>query len=246
MDYILSNKIRKGESEIRDNGDFIRTIDFTVTGPGSKEGIIFQYIIKDTYAIAINENGEEIILNTSDAISKFTNSNVKYMCDSYIEYFKVASDGNAIDGDKFGNGAISLYDEDGPILDREKNISKGIIIQTGVSVFLTKDAAKQFTDIDWNNNINSPANGLPYIAFNPELWDAIVSYRQSNILIQTINITWGYKNNAHGKCNDCYPPFISKKRKRSLTKKKRSSIGSLTKKKRSSMRSLSNNKNRHN
>ena len=44
-------------SVIRDNGDFRRTIDFTVSGDGPKTGVIFQYIQNDyvfpTYLISL-------------------------------------------------------------------------------------------------------------------------------------------------------------------------------------------------
>jgi hypothetical protein len=223
MAYKLSKKLRLGLEKlddgtktpwttIRDNGDFRRTIDFTVSGRGPKAGAIFQYIQKKTDAVGVNEAGAEVLLNTSEAISKFTDNNVNHMCKSYLEYFEVDNDGTTW-GDQFGNGAISRYDEEGAYLDRELNISKGSIVQTGTSVFLPASAAAEFMALDWDTDTSLPANGLPYLPFDESLWNRILAARQSNVLTQKITVVWGYKADAHGRCIECDPPLTRGGRK---------------------------------
>jgi len=218
--YTLTKQIRKGNespgnkwSVIRDNGDFRRTIDFTVDGSGAKTGAIFQYIVKKTEAF-VYEGTKEIKLNTSTSIADYTDHNVKYMCDSYLEYFDVDEDGSTF-GDQFGNGAICKYDTDGsPILDRAENISRGTIKQTGTAVFVPAGPAlvkikKGYDKNKWTKDSSLPANGLPYIPYNAKFWATINAAAESNMLSQSITITWGYKKDAKGKCIDCDPPLTA-------------------------------------
>ena len=227
MSYTLSNSIRTGIDDdgvpwcsIQDNGDFRRTIDFAVSGAGSKAGIIIQYIQKNTVAAAVNNEGKEVILNTSDAISKFTNNNVNFMCTSYLEYFPVSAKGLTY-GDQFGNGAIAVYDDDGPILDREENISKGKIEQIGTSVFIPNgEFVKSIKQLGWNKSVKLPANGLPYLAFDEALWQTILANAKSNVLRQSVTITWGYGSEAGGKCVNCNPVLIKGGRKKTRKARK--------------------------
>lgn len=210
---IVKPKKKKGKvtkvpwSVIRDNGDFRRTIDFTVSGAGPKTGVIFQYIQKQTDAVAVNADGQEVVLNTSKSISDFTDNNVNHMCTSYLEYFEVNENGQTW-GDQFGNGAVCRYDEEGPYLDRELDISKGTIVQIGTSVFLTPSAAAEFLKESWDPDTSLPANGLPFLPFNEGLWNRILAARKSNVLTQNIKIEWGYKDDAGGRCIDCDPPIM--------------------------------------
>jgi hypothetical protein len=223
--YQLTNELRKGKeerrypwAEIRDNGDFRRTIDFFITGPAPLNGIIFQLIVKKTNATIVLKDGVEEELTTSERIAAVTSNNVKYMCDSYIEYFEVDADGTT-DGDQFGNGAIALYDGIYPQLNRKKNISKGTILQSGTAVFIPEGPmTKKIRSYKWNFNLDTPANGLPYMDYNKAVWQEILSAAQSNTLVQTINLTWGYKADAKGKCIDCSPPIPSKGGKRKTRK----------------------------
>lgn len=216
--YTLSKQIRKGNespgnkwSVIRDNGDFRRTVDFSVDGTEKKSGAIFQYIVKKTEAFVF-DGANEKKLNTSKSIADYTDNNVKYMCDSYLEYFVVDETGSTF-GDQFGNGAICKYDEDGnPILDRTENISRGTINQTGTAVFVPDGPAlekikKGYDKNKWTEDSRLPANGLPYISYNAKFWASIVAAAKSNILSQSITITWGYKKDAKGKCINCDPPL---------------------------------------
>lgn len=228
MDYILSNKIRYGIdhsgnkwTEIRSNGDFRRTIDFVLNNRAN--GIIFQYIKKNTNAVGI-ENGSEILLNTTNAISKYTGGRVKFMCDSYLEYF-VVEDGQTF-GDQFGNGAIAKYDEeDEAILDDTDPISRGTIKQIGTSVFIENgpfiDKIKQ---LPWSDAETTPANGLPYLKYNEPLWNSILTNSNSNILTQHVTISWGYGVESQGVCVECDPVIkksaVSSRSKRGGSKKK--------------------------
>lgn len=216
--YTLTNELRKGNqspgnkwSVIKDNGDFRRTIDFVINGPEEKSGAIFQYIVKNTEAF-VYDGADEIKLNTSKAIADYTDNNVKHMCDSYLEYFDVDETGSTF-GDQFGNGAICKYDaENDPILDRSENISRGTIVQKGAAVFVPDGPAlekikKGYDKNKWTEDPKLPSNGLPYIPYNTKFWNSIKAAAKSNVLTQSITISWGYNTDAKGKCINCDPPL---------------------------------------
>ena len=226
LPYRLSNELRAGLqslkdgkktikvpwTEIRSNGDFRRTIDFIITDlagkPVRKAGIIFQYISKKTNAVGVSESGEQTILDTSEKIAEYTGGNVKYMCDSYIEYFIVDRNGRT-DGDQFGNGAIATYDEGDALLDPVDPVSRGSITQIGTSVFIPNGPFVQsiLRDYPWDDTESLPANGLHYLPFNKELWRRILDEKQSNELVQKVTISWGYGPESQGICIDCAPDF---------------------------------------
>jgi len=226
LPYRLTNELRTGLqiirvkkktikipwTEIRSNGDFRRTIDFIITdlqgSPVKKAGIIFQYITKKTNAIGVSETGEQTILNTSTKIAEYTDGNVKYMCDSYLEYFIVDKNGQT-DGDQFGNGAIATYDGNDALLDPVDPVSKGTITQIGTSVFIPYGPfVKSILEgYPWDDTETLPANGLHYLPFNQELWERILDEKQSNELVQKVTISWGYGPESQGICIDCEPDF---------------------------------------
>ena len=40
----------------------------------------------------------------------------------------------------------------------------------------------------------TPANGLPMIEFNSNIWEQIFTARQSNVFVHSVNIKWKYLN----------------------------------------------------
>jgi hypothetical protein len=136
-------------SEIIENcGSYEVIVDFEILKSSNSKldtktsGCIFQLIIKDTNAKGSNfvsdkQTGPEVDLNTSDTISKYTNKQVNWMCENYLEYFEVIN-GLVIhgNGDGFANGPISRYSKNDPIIDDAENISQGIIIHIGLAVFV--------------------------------------------------------------------------------------------------------------
>jgi hypothetical protein len=46
---------------------------------------------------------------------------------------------------------------------------------------------------------------LPYFAYDEAFWNSILKAGKSNVLTQSVTITWGYKAAAHGVCVSCDP-----------------------------------------
>lgn len=93
-------------------GEFISRIPyFSVSREGMKgnqiNGFLIQLIQKQTTITLTNGR----VLNTTAAISAFTNGQVNYMCDSYYEVFPVLA-GETKYGDEFKNGGIGIYRPD--------------------------------------------------------------------------------------------------------------------------------------
>ena len=208
MNYSILTKYRSGEEEgtnqpwnkSYDCGGFRSTVDFTIIkhgGSRSKKGIIVQYIKKSTVVDVYNKDGGGLIttLNTSKMIYDYTNENVPYMNDSYLEYFEVSSQGQSIYGDQFGNGPICEYDNLGPIIDDALDIGHGKITQTGYAIFIPYPfSATIRQQYKWNNDKSLPANGLYSIPFDIEIWGKIFESRQSNVYIHSISYEWRYLN----------------------------------------------------
>ncbi len=208
MDYTITCNYRPGVDEDErpwnengDCGDFRSTIDFTILDENGQvtnvNGIIVQYVQKSCKVDIYNPTGEGISqkLNTNDDIYKYTSSNVPYMNYNYLEYFEIEN-GNSVDGDQFGNGPICEYDGNEPIIDDEEDMSDGQIIQNGFAIFIPEPIAGNIknSDILWNTSIDTPANGLPMIEFNSNIWEQIFTARQSNVFVHSVNIKWKYLN----------------------------------------------------
>lgn len=210
MDYTITCNYRSGNDETGkpwnengDCGDFRSTIDFTISDINGKtdgiNGIIVQYIQKSCKVDIYDSDGKGFIetLNTSDEIYNYTSGNVPYMNYNYLEYFNVIN-GNSVDGDQFGNGPICEYDDNDnePIIDDEEDMSEGEIVQNGFAIFIPEPIAGNIknSDIPWNSSIDTPANGLPMIEFNSNIWEQIFTARQSNVFVHSVNIKWKYLN----------------------------------------------------
>jgi len=209
MDYTILCNYRSGDDEEEkpwnengDCGDFRSTIDFTISDSNENtygiNGIIVQYIQKSCKVDIYDPNGAGFseTLNTSDEIYNYTGGNVPYMNYNYLEYFEIVN-GNSVDGDQFGNGAICKYEGKEPIIDDEQDMSEGEIIQNGFAIFIPEPMASKFKEksiIPWNSSTVLPANGLPMIEFNSNIWEQIFTARQSNVFVHSVNIKWKYLN----------------------------------------------------
>ena len=175
-------------------GSYEVIVDFEVKSlkPKTKDppidGCIFQLIIKDTNAKGSNfvsekQTGPEVNLNTSNTISKYTNKQVNWMCENYLEYFEII-DGlvKKLDGDGFASGPIARYSKNDPIIDDALPISQGSIIHIGLAVFVPNspflDSIKKLT---WDKSTRLPANGLPYLKLlgNENVWQDILLNKTS-------------------------------------------------------------------
>ena len=208
MNYSITTKYRSGEDDddkewnkINDCGGFRSTVDFTVTDQDKKtdevNGIIVQYIQKSTTVDIYKTKGGGIkdILNTTEEISEYTNNNVKYMNDNYLEYFKIEN-GKGVDGDQFGNGPICKYTKKKiPIVDDELDMSEGTIIQNGYAIYIPYPQAQKVKDeYEWNDNKKLPANGLPMIPFDEEIWTELFNMKQSIVYAHKVSYKWTYLN----------------------------------------------------
>ena len=154
MSYNIKATIRTGYdgsgvlwNYMKDCGEFRHTIDFNITGPDPKKGVIVQKIEKKTTAVVYSEDGEAIVLPGDSTIIDYTDGNVKFMNESYLELFWVGENGSLGYGDQFGNGAIAKYTENPsndnqiePEIDDKKDVCTGKIKQTGELVFILYSA----------------------------------------------------------------------------------------------------------
>ena len=209
MDYTITCNYRSGDDEKEkpwnengDCGDFRSTIDFTISDSNENtygiNGIIVQYIQKSCKVDIYDPNGAGFseTLNTSDEIYNYTGGNVPYMNYNYLEYFEIVN-GNSVDGDQFGNGAICKYEGKEPIIDDEQDMSEGEIIQNGFAIFIPEPMAskiKKKSNILWKSSTVLPANGLPMIDFDYQIWEQIFAVKQSNVFVHSVNIKWKYLN----------------------------------------------------
>jgi hypothetical protein len=196
-------------SEIVENcGSYEVIVDFEILNLKSKSvkpakinGCIFQLIIKDTNAKGSNfvsekQMGPEVDLNTSDTISKYTNKQVNWMCENYLEYFEII-DGlvKDLDGDGFASGPIARYSKNDPIIDDAENISQGSIIHIGLAVFVPNSAfLDSVKKLKWSTNPRLPANGLPYLRLlgNEPVWNDILLNKTSGIYKHEVRHVWKF------------------------------------------------------
>jgi hypothetical protein len=174
-------------------GDFRVSKDFIVKGENPQDFVVIQKIKKKTVV-----NLESGTLNTTEQILEFTDGEVNSACDSYYEYFDIDSKGKSVDYDKFTNGAIAKYNEEKEVLDENDEgyvYNTGEIIQEGTSVCLKKGCGEcdKILGLGWYHGINTPANGLPYLAYNKKN-EKIVSHAfsgtHSNVINHTVVVTW--------------------------------------------------------
>ncbi len=216
MVYIIKAKYRSGgDAEgqyniLKEWGDFRSTIDFTVHLEGNDAvkptGIIVQKIEKSTRVDIYNNNGAgfEQKLQTTQEIREYTNGNVPFMNDDYLEIFNVIN-GEVVDengnpyGDQFQNGGICEYDGQGNVMcDDELDMSIGEIQQIGQCVFILNDNPNYHTilDLNWIIDNDSPANGLRYMPLPQAnaVWESILQHKNSNIYMHRVQLNWQYLN----------------------------------------------------
>jgi hypothetical protein len=229
--YEITYTPRIDEFELNRSGDFRSVVDFDVKliqNPKQKKninGYIFQLIIKETNAEGSNLTEDEYtkieearskgipyvppaktILNTSDSIERYTNGQVKYMCQNYIEFFEIKN-GICLDerypkkriivGDSFSNGSISRYAIDNsPLTDDSEAVSQGTIIHIGLSVFIPDSPFLTYIrgNYKWDPNDALPANGL-YCLFlpgNEHVWEEILQNKASVITMHKVLHAWKF------------------------------------------------------
>jgi len=196
--------IKELNSEIEakeDFGNFAVYKMFKITSKTKPKikGIIIQCILKKTIVIDAKNNKYD----TTKKINKLTSNNVKYSNDYYFEIFNVNKKGISKQGDRFQNGSLTKYDNhDEPHtydkLDPNYDIYKtrGEIKVIGINCFISED--NEYYDsilngIRWNSDINTPANGLPFINYTDGLYDYIFEKTDSNILVHYVNVSWNFE-----------------------------------------------------
>ena len=247
MSYTIT--LVKGRLVKRLCGDFRAIKTFTVTDSnGKKEGVngkVYQLIKKSTQVYYYNSEGEEVKLDTSASIEKFTGGNVKYVCDSYIETFDI-SDGESVHADAFANGAIVTYDEQGAYIparnsktkkyeeDDKFKVTKGKIIQTGTSVFIPNANLTKINKLPWCSIDSAAANGLDFIPIDPpsfkgcpslnpkvNYWKAITDSSKSNMAVHTVEAEWGYYDENKTKVTQKFDGVVVGGRRHTISKRKR-------------------------
>jgi len=183
-------------SRYKNYGDYFVKEQFNVSHINSTQpinGWIVQYITKQPDI----ETTTGFKLNDTDSIMQFTEGQVEFMSDNYLELFKVEN-GKAIIPDQFASGPIAKYE-----YDTKKNkwyttddvLTKGSITHTGLSVFIPKTPNQ--TDLEqlytWNTSRDTPAGGLPFISCVQSCpKDELFKLGKSNILQHTVTVSWDY------------------------------------------------------
>jgi hypothetical protein len=249
MNYSITTKYRTGIDEkdrpwnnVGDCGDFRSTVDFTVTNRNGNtsgvNGIIVQLIKKSTTVYVYDDKGGGKVktLTTSEQISDYTAGNVEFMNYNYLEYFEVRN-GESIDGDQFGNGPICEYDQDGPDIDDEQDMSHGEIKQHGYAIFIPSPVSDQVKkELEWKSDKTTPANELPMLPFDAKTWNDLFQARQSYVYVHTLLLEWRYLNiieqdrsiNYTDNCKEM--PQITNSQQTAGGKRKRRNKGRKTKK----------------
>lgn len=187
---------------VGDCGEFRSTVDFTVTGSTDIAGVIIQSVHKKSTLDVYDPlgGGYQCRLDTTSQVDRFTSHNVLYSNDSYIEYFDVL-DGEVVDpltgeacGDQFGNGPLVRYDKCGPIVDDEQDNGEGSVNQIGLLFFVSKpNADALLREYQWMSAPHtSPANGLPYIPYNPHTWLRMLRMASSPVYKHEVTCRWTY------------------------------------------------------
>ena len=189
------------DGDVKKCGDFRYLKEFrveNVTRPGvNLSGIIIQVVQK--YSEVTDADG--IKYNTTNAILNFTSGYVKYSCDSYFEIFNIDSNGRSTYADAFANGALARYDSKGRVFiydptDRQyqKYKTQGGIRMNGRSFFIPERGPyfHKVIEFPWNDNPATPANGLPFLAYNEGISNQLASYSQSNFLDHSVELVWSF------------------------------------------------------
>lgn len=201
--------------EVRNNGDFSVTKRFYVKNQHGEDatGIIIQYITKKAN-VYHSPDGIEKIYDTSQKISEFTDGNVLFSNDNYLEIFEVTE--GVSEEDVFQNGALAKYDPlDGEaFIDNEDRLymTKGSITHSGECIFVPYSEYETMSKIlsypwceyvDHNSELfdfnkcefENPANGIPFIGeqYKNEIFKLGQNF--SNTIFHTVRIKWDYHEN---------------------------------------------------
>jgi hypothetical protein len=211
--YTIVQNYRKGADtfSVRPYGDFLSIIDFTILPTSNINGIIFQKITKITRVI-YTKSGQIFILMMDSEIDMYTNQNVRFMCTTYLEYFRVVN-GIVENGDVFSNGSISEYLPDpDPTLPNYADLINasfaGIIKQKGECVFISDNSPNYASIVGagWRQDVNHASNGLYFVdntvpntfGSMDNLWNAILADKQSEEVLHIVEHYWHkHTNNAN-------------------------------------------------
>lgn len=221
FDYTISQEFWKGKDGdgvdyqvAKRYGDFRETKGYIITGKAPVNGIVIQYINKRAkveLAKPVKIGGVlKNIVETSADIEALTKKSVKYMCDSYFEYFEIKG-GKSIHGDQFQNGAIVPYlNAKTPETDNSIDVSRGAftkadgvsrdgvgIVQIGLNIFIPEGPeAAAIRGEGWSMDESMPANGLPYLPYDPATWERYKLLSKSAVFKHQVEVAWGYKQAA--------------------------------------------------
>ena len=187
-----------------DNGNFSVRKQYNVSMIPKKniDGIVIQYVDKRSEVMDALGN----IYNTTDAIQNLTSGIVQYSNDSYFEIFNLFKNGNSRNADAFQNGSIvqyelergklvpNTYDVTDPLYEKYK--TQGNINVVGRNCFISSTNPNYSTilNLPWSSSTNTPAFGLPYLPYSPEIYNLIFSSTDSNTLTHTVNVNWTFTN----------------------------------------------------
>lgn len=230
-DYVLSlnNVFEVPES----NGNFSVVKEYIVKSlkPQNSrniQGIIIQYVKKRSTVVDAENN----TYNTSESIENFTNNVVKYSNDDYFEIFEVFSTtGKSKNADEFQNNSLTQYEPtlDGLIpytyevgdIQYQTYKTQGEINIEGLNCFISKGTPEyiKITNLDWKTDINTPANGLPYLPYTKPIKDLIFNAANSNILLHKVKVTWSFENPKSVIETEVISPFIIGGKRKNLVKR---------------------------
>jgi hypothetical protein len=210
--YELSSKYEP-IVEAGDNGNFSVTKEYTVVRnipiKTPINGIIIQYVNKTSHVADADGN----VYNTTQDIDNLTSDMVKYSNDAYFEIFLLEEENkrkrkrikkdtaDSADADAFQNNSLVRYDVglepntyDINDTDYETFKTEGEINVIGENCFISADNQNygKILGLPWNYDKDTPANGLPYIPYSPDLYNSFFSSADSNILVHTVNVKWSY------------------------------------------------------
>lgn len=168
-------------------------------------GFIVQIIIKRTDAYALC--GDGYIKKIID-IDEFTNNQVQFMNDSYIELFPIIN-GVCEYGDNFQNGELLQYEKyKGKYYTNDNPPTLGKIQQIGQIIFIpvedieivktvlyrienpSNNTKLTILGLEWNLSENTPANGLPYRHYNLKDINTLSKLKNSNYIEHRVIAEW--------------------------------------------------------
>lgn len=189
-------------------GDFVVYKDFTITkqkqgsqsSPQILTGIVVQCIEKTTTVT----DAAGTVYNTTQDINALTSNQVNYSNQKYLEYFKINSSGQSINGDHFQNGPVVQYEQkkksyvphtyDKDDVNYNTYKTAGEIVMVGENWFISSTHPNYrnilLGTMGWIKTKNTPANGLDYMEYTVDKYTYLKSCASSNIITHRVVATW--------------------------------------------------------